>query len=422
MVNWNRNGLTVVCVMGVDFALFGEAGNGKFRSYQYFPYDWKKGDPEALFEAARVAGYSGSIVMAGGLPGFRMTWERFPDMTEDELAETMAWEEDRIFSSSQDMVMDYQILSHSAEGYTVLAAAVPEGILRPFADAARKAGSRIAWVVPLPLLFQEKEPVQIYLAGKSEAFAYGWDGSAWTRKRRIEKGKALEQAARFREDGGEARVLWLPLSDCTEENFHCWTALTPDIETPALLDVCLSLAGRLPEGKSSLNLALPEDRPVPFLDRKVRMLRCLQGVTAALAIGAVALGVSFAGAWSDRAEELQRAGTLVSVKASMQKARKERTRAAAMLEERKSFVKKDFQWEQKLILLADGMPAGISLQSVERNGNAVTLKGTADSSLSISQLQKQIARDWKQECRIDSDKKDGTLPMHRFVLRSMGDK
>lgn len=418
MVNWKRNGFTTVCILGADFALFGETANGKFRSYQYFPYDWKKGDPEALFEAARAAGYRGRMAVAGGFPGFRMTSERFPDMTEEELAETMAWEEDRMFLSSGAMASDYRILSHSPEGYTVLTAAVPEEELRPFAEAARKSGSRVAWVVPLPLLFEGDRPVQVFLAGKSEAFAYGWDGTAWTRKRRIEKAGAQEQVQRFRREGGEAGTVWLPLSNCKESDFLSWTALTPDVEVPALLDLCLSMSGRLPEGKSTLNLALPEDRPVPFFCREVRMLRLLQGMAAALAVGAAVLGTSLLGAWGEWADETRLAAELAPARAHMHLAQKENALAAAVMEERKAFFQNDFHWEQKLLLLSDGLPPGISLQSVERKETTVILKGTADSSLSIGQLQKQIGLSWGQECRIDSDKKDSTLPLHRFVLRS----
>ena len=420
MVNWNQNGLTLVCFIGADFALFGEAASGKFRSYQYFPYDWEKGDPEALFEAAREAGYGGRIALYGGLPGFRMTWERFPDMTEDELAETMKWEEDRIFMGSRDMIMDYQILSHNAEGYTVLTAAVPEEILRPLSDAARKAGSQITWVVPPPVLFQEEEPVQIFLVGRAEAIACCWDGSAWIKKRKIERGRAKEQVARLQEECETMHTLVLPLSDCRDSDFSYWAGLMRETKELSLMEMYLWLAGQLPERKKLLNMALPEDRPIPFFGKEVRILRCLQGMTAALVIGAAVLGAGFTGAWMDRAGESERAAALVPVKTRMQVDQKEKIHAAAVMEERKALFKKDFQWEQKLILLVDGLPAGISLQSIERTGNAVLIKGTADSSPSIGQLQKQIRLDWKQECRIESDKKDGILPLHRFVLRSVG--
>ncbi len=414
---WGHRAVTV-CVPTAETFLFALVRDGKFIRYDFFPCTQEEGALAAVFQAARKAGYGKQIALAGGFSDFRMVRERLPDMTEDEVKETMYWNSDRLFQLEKEMVSDFRILTHSPEDYDILAAGAGADTLAAFSMAARESGCRIAWVVPLPFLFEMAAPLVVGLAGRSEAWLYVWNGTGWDKNRRIRKKEAGEDISRFLKGTGMENVVWLPTWELDEKAYGEWVSILEGNEQPPLKEWMLTLASRIPEGLLGINLALAEDRPTPFLSKENRTLRILQGLTACLLLVTVVLGVEYWMARGDRMAEIQRAGALSAVRAEMGEARRKREEAEAAQKEKIQFLEGAGGWETKLVLLADGLPSGISLQFIEKRGNGILIQGTADKSASVMALRSQIQTSWQWTCRVESDKKDQQLPLRRFILRA----
>lgn len=406
-----------VCVLAAETILFARVQEGKFIRYDFFSYDRDEGALAGVFQAAQKAGYGKRIALAAGFSDFRIARERLPEMTEEEVKETMYWNSDRLFQLEKDMVSDFRILSHSPEGYEILAAGAGMDTVTSFSMAARASGCRIAWVVPLPFLFEMAAPLAIGLAGRLEAVLYVWNGTSWDRNRRIRKKEAREEISNVLKGTGIDNVMWMPTWELDEKAYEEWVGILDGNEQPPLKEWMLTLASRVPEGLLGMNLALPEDRPMPFLSKENRTLRLLQGLTACLLLGTAVLGAEYWTARSERAVEIERAGTLSVVRAEMEEAWRKRENAEAAQKEKIQFLEGG-GWETKLVLLADGLPSGISLQSIEQSGDGILIQGTADKSASVIALRSQIQTGWQWICRVESDKKDPNLPLRRFVLRA----
>jgi hypothetical protein len=109
--------------------LLARVREGKFLASHHYIMEGnslEKELPEVLRKAERD-GYTArhiTLILNGADSPVRT--RRFPRMTEDELEETVYWEEDRLFGTVPHSA-DYRILSSSPEGYDILAAGVREG-------------------------------------------------------------------------------------------------------------------------------------------------------------------------------------------------------------------------------------------------------------------------------------------------------
>lgn len=63
----------------------------------------------------------------------------------------------------------------------------------------------------------------------------------------------------------------------------------------------------------------------------------------------------------------------------------------AMLKEEEA---KDPHWEQRLVLLADGMPQGVVLSEISAEGEDVLLKGTSQKASDLSNFAGHLTRAW----------------------------
>ena len=102
-----------VCIPAKNFTFFAEVADGKFLRYRFL----EETDPAAALLSAKAAGFSGkTIVLAATFSDFRVKLASFPDMPEDELASTLQWEQDALFSMPEPEMRTH-ILSHSPDGY-----------------------------------------------------------------------------------------------------------------------------------------------------------------------------------------------------------------------------------------------------------------------------------------------------------------
>ena len=105
---------------------------------------------------------------------------KYPYMTEEELSETLYWEEDRLFGNTP-IESSYRILSQNAEGYEVIVSAIPKDYVDMIVNAAKKAGkiiSKIGTVVDLFLIEAAQAPKILLLGGNKEGRLVSWDGQS----------------------------------------------------------------------------------------------------------------------------------------------------------------------------------------------------------------------------------------------------
>lgn len=415
-LNFKTSPVTV-CVPGHGRMLFAKVQDGKFIQYHMFDMGRNSLDLTDVFQQAKQAGYKGRMALAAAFSDFRIAKERLPDMTEEEVRGTMYWNSDRLFRLDKEMASDFRVVSHNLEGYELLAAGVGLDTVTLFSEAARSSGSRIAWVVPLPMLFESDKVIIVGLAGRREAWLYFWDGQGWANHQRVPKNEAKERTASFSAAADGAGILWFPTMDCDEESFAMWTSLDGMDESLSFSQVMLTMAGKTAGGIKGLNLALEEDKPEPLFSKQNRMLRLLQGLTMAAGLLTAVFGVQYLMAFQERDAAQEAASRLAADREAMKTEKViEKIRQDRRKEEQQIFAD-DWQWEQKLVVLADGLPSGIALQSIERSGSSILIKGTADQSASVLLLQKRIKGDWHWNAMIESDKKDPRLPFRRFTLR-----
>ena len=98
----------------------------------------------------------------------------FPAMEEEELAETMYWEQDRIFGVREDLRLTWKAISEDITGWTVSLAGVREDSVACWQSAAEKAGRKITRCIPVTAveLPRVRRALYLYGRGKSALFLF----------------------------------------------------------------------------------------------------------------------------------------------------------------------------------------------------------------------------------------------------------
>ena len=114
------------------------------------------------------------IILIYNSPDLYTACRTFPAMTEEELAETMYWEQDRIFGVREDLRLSWKALLEDAAGWTVSLAGVREDSVACWQSAAEKAGRKITRCIPVTAveLPRERQPLYLYGKGKSALFLF----------------------------------------------------------------------------------------------------------------------------------------------------------------------------------------------------------------------------------------------------------
>lgn len=114
------------------------------------------------------------IILIYNSPDLYTVCRTFPAMTEEELAETMYWEQDRIFGVREDLRLSWKALSEDVTGWTVSLAGVREDSVACWQSAAEKAGRKITRCIPVTAveLPRERRPLYLYGKGKSALFLF----------------------------------------------------------------------------------------------------------------------------------------------------------------------------------------------------------------------------------------------------------
>ena len=125
--------------------------DGKFLRKVFIPWNGPA-DEDGAAEMLRLLSAQGfsrrNLILAVNGADLRIQSRRFPDMTEQELAESMVWEEDRMFRLPGPVSMAWEKLSSGFSGCEVLMAGAMKEKIFFWEKAARRAGKRIIRAVP----------------------------------------------------------------------------------------------------------------------------------------------------------------------------------------------------------------------------------------------------------------------------------
>lgn len=119
-------------------------GNGKGKYLVKKSAALPKITEESLAEAFSSLSGIGEreIILIYNSPDLHTACRTFPAMSEEELAETMYWEQDRIFGVREDLRLSWKALSEDAAGWTVSLAGVREDSVACWQSAAEKRGEK----------------------------------------------------------------------------------------------------------------------------------------------------------------------------------------------------------------------------------------------------------------------------------------
>lgn len=114
------------------------------------------------------------IILIYNSPDLHTACRTFPAMTEEELAETMYWEQDRIFGVREDLRLAWKAISKDSTGWTVSLAGVREESVACWQSAAEKAGRKIIRCIPVTAVEfpRARRPLYLYGRGKSALFLF----------------------------------------------------------------------------------------------------------------------------------------------------------------------------------------------------------------------------------------------------------
>lgn len=390
----------------------------------------------------------------------------FPAMTEEELAETMYWEQDRIFGVREDLRLSWKALSEDAVGWTVSLAGVREESVVCWQSAAEKAGRKITRCIPVTAveLLRPRRPLYLYGRGKSAFFLF--------REEHVQESRILNMADADKKlqvflrhlsksyDMEGRDIIFIPMSGGVKE-IPFWKdlaerwrekikilPLSGEIEEPDdftdpadereafseesgeedHLVKTFAYGEEMEEGLWTILLPVMEaaaGAEMDFLAGKkrkvlpageVNWLRANQGMSVLFAAAGILcfilLGYTFL---EEREAEAKLAG-LSAVRIEMDAERKEREKENQLLSELKSLEENDLRWEQKLVALSECTPQGIVLSEINAGEGMVHITGTADSPVTAMRFQKELEKAWGGKTYIEKQKREPNLKMAAFTL------
>ena len=374
----------------------------------------------------------------------------FPAMAEEELAETMYWEQDRIFGVREDLRLSWKALSEDAVGWTVSLAGVREESVACWQSAAEKAGRKITRCIPVTAveLPRPRRPLYLYGRGKSALFLFREEHMQESRILNMaDADKKLQVFLRHLSKSYDMEgrdIIFIPMSGGVKE-IPFWKdlaerwrekikilPLSGEIEEPDdftdpadereafseesgeedHLVKTFAYGEEMEEGLWTILLPVMEaaagadmdflagEKRKALLTGEVDWLRAGQAVSA-LSAGAGILCAIFLGYTS--LEE-------------MEAERKEQEKENQLLSELKSLEENDFRWEQKLVALSECTPQGIVLSEINAGEGTVHITGTADSPVTAMRFQKELEKAWGGKIYIEKQKREPNLKMAAFTL------
>ncbi len=420
-----------------------ETVEGKRLGQWQVDYD---GDPSHLkdcFLSLKAAGLRDKkLWLLVNAEALRWNRKRYPQMTEEEFAESMEWEADRVFRTEEAIAMGHRVLSHDEEGWEALLHALPRVEMGAWEMGAHEAGLTITRAFPVTdIPLKEGPHFILYMRRRSAMLLFRRKG-LWESRilHPADEGKASLFMERqidmydlsalpcflvpMESCGPEERMAWLSYMEkelalltaegIEEEESKAVTLVTEHLEEGGYWDDAMRVVLSVSHAGTALPLLMGARS---FLTEENRKLRIAQ---AACAIGAVFFlfaGVSFLSAYREDKAQMAENEALSPMKvkrAEMKRASEEEAALLAMLKEEEA---KDPHWEQRLVLLADGMPQGVVLSEIAAEGEDVLLKGTSQKTSDLSNFTSHLTRAWGGLTELKSRKKNTRTGLFEFTVR-----
>ncbi len=420
-----------------------ETVEGKRLGQWQVDYD---GDPSHLkecFLSLKAAGLRDKkLWLLVNAEALRWNRKRYPQMTEEEFAESMEWEADRVFRTEEAIAMGHRVLSHDEEGWEALLHAWPRVEMGAWEMGAHEAGLTISRAFPVTDISLKEGPHFIlYMRRRSAMLLFRREGLWESRILHLaDEGKASLFMERQMDmyDLSALPCFLVPMESCGPEERMAWlsymekelallmaegieeaeskvvTLVTEHLEEGGYWDDAMRVVLSVSHAGTALPLLMGER---PFLTEENRKLRIAQG---ACALGAAFFLFScafFLSAYREDKAQLAENETLSPMKvkrAEMKRASEEEAALLAMLKEEEA---KDPHWEQRLVLLADGMPQGVVLSEISAEGEEVLLKGTSQKASDLSNFTSHLTRAWGGRTELKSRKKNARTGLFEFTVR-----
>lgn len=406
------------------------------------------------------------IILIYNSPDLHTACRTFPAMAEEELAETMYWEQDRIFGVREDLRLSWKAISEDVTGWTVSLAGVREDSVACWQSAAEKAGRKITRCIPVTAVELPRERRALYLYGKGKSALFLF------REEHVQESRILNTADADKKlqvflrhlsksyDMEGRDIIFIPMSGGVKE-IPFWKdlaerwrekikilPLSGEIEEPDdftdpadereafseesgeedHLVKTFAYGEEMEEGLWTILLPVMEaaaGAEMDFLAGKkrkvlpageVNWLRANQGMSVLFAAAGILcfilLGYTFL---EEREAEAKLAG-LSAVRIEMDAERKEREKENQLLSELKSLEENDLRWEQKLVALSECTLQGIVLSEINAGEGMVHITGTADSPVTAMRFQKELEKAWGGKTYIEKQKREPNLKMAAFTL------
>lgn len=412
-----RDRVTTVCIPACDFVFWGEVRDGKFLRHSVLAWDRKKESIEDMLRRAEKEGFARKkILLAVNAPLLRMARLLVPDMSEEDMKETIAWETDRLFRTEKPLCTAYKTVSHTPEGWVLRIAAAETEKLDAWSKAARGCGRRITQALPVTEGLSGAGRCALGLCGKKRAQIFIYDGGVPVKKRSVEAdGGAEDTLAELleSEEIERSRFFWLRSETAGEEAMAYWTSLLPSSEEDEAL--YLRLAAGLAAADAAPDLALSEDRDVSLLAPARRGTTLMAAALAVFFLLFCGFGLRFFLVREECRAEEARAAALASAKAEMENYLREAREIEAAKKEGLAFFRERTDWQYRLLRLADEMPAGLTLRALTSDEKELRIRGTASRSTAAGEFAVNLGAAWDMDLRLEGTK-SGMGPCVEFTI------
>lgn len=406
---------------------------GKFLHFASVPFPHDK-EPEKIAKALEALAEKGirgkSLMLIATGRDLRTKVLHLPEMDEDEMHESLSWEEDRIFPGDEPLRTGLRVLSHTPQAWHILFSSVYEITVTRWIEGARLAKKCLVSLLPVTDIPLAEGPYGVCFAAKSTAqlFFYHGEKVRSLKARQSERDKIRRFFLR-EADGmeGEVPCFLVPLFSCTEEELAYWKASllaaisggevpeeNPDIvEEEGFLH---ETAFRLLMGAEKAGTVIPSGAVRRLFTEENRGLRMAQGAAVlSFLFCLTGLGM-FVSAEKDFLHEKELSISLSPVRKEMEAYEKEQHEARALEGMLRKLEKENMRWEQKLAYLGESMPSGVVLREIAEESGEVRLEGTAQTPEAVGFLRDVVASSWGGETRIGKRKGNPLTKLTDFTI------
>jgi hypothetical protein len=417
--------------------LLARVREGKFLARHHYVMEGnslEKELPEVLRKAEKDGYTARHITLLLNGAGSPVRTRRFPRMTEDELEETVYWEEDRLFGTAPHSA-DYRILSSSPEGYDILAAGVREEIMARLTGLFEEAGKTLDRVVPAveTAVPEDDKSWAFLLGGRQQGLLALGRGPGAIEVRRVRKKEDREAAEAWvrrveKRMGSPERLCFLPAWEGTdragwEETFPFLPWEKKQNDFPEEQPDCVSLFSAL-TGLSDchMNLAMREIRRESPFRRKSPAERRLRGaliISLCLLCGTVLYTgsemtryIRARGEWEDMAP----------VRASWAKWHEAQESQKEMARGLHAIQQKGGIWEGRLVYLAEAAGGLVELKRLDASDGDVRIKGMAGTEEQAREFGSRLSSLWGGRVRMHSIRRNQNGTGITFELSQRGEE